>query len=275
VWANGVDFTVDRERAIARALATNDLSPGHPGGTSFSTVVALTPRMAPMAEATLGAMSDGLMVRILHGEHDSRLHRPIRAGDTLVVRSVPISVEAKSSRVMETTFVQTRSWNFGDLVSEQYVVGFFQDGHVGGSDDSPTPAGLFDECRQGHNPAIVVELDFDLDQDCPYTRPAGIPIPVRLDDGLDLQLGCLGIIAHGLRASAILAYLLIEHAADGDPTRLTRLAVRFSEPVIPGDAETTFVWRDPYELEKPLYRFESISSAGDRLIHGGLAEFLP
>ena len=41
---------------------------------------------------------------------------------------------------------------------------------------------------------------------------------------------------------AFTAKVMVDRLCDGDPTRLKRLAVRFSRPVFPGDTITTKVW---------------------------------
>jgi acyl dehydratase len=44
---------------------------------------------------------------------------------------------------------------------------------------------------------------------------------------------------------AFTAKVIVDQLCAGDPTRLKRLAVRFSRPVFPGDTITTRVWPAP------------------------------
>ncbi len=103
VWGEEQEFKVERERTIAYALATNDPIAAHLDGTYAPPVFAIVPVTIMMADATMGVVPDELMLRILHGEHDFRFHRPIVPGDVLTVRAKPIGIEGKSSGVVVTT----------------------------------------------------------------------------------------------------------------------------------------------------------------------------
>lgn len=171
-----------------------------------------------------------------------------------------------------TTLIETRD-DGGDLVNEQYFVGFFRGGSFDGSKGEPTPAHSFDERLRDQPPEAIVKSALDLDQTFRYAEPAGDPMPIHLDDEFARTMGLPGIIMHGLCTNAILSHVLIEHATAGDPTRLKRLAVRFSKPGIPGDTMTASIWRDLDEPDGSRYRFESTNSEGQHLVRDGLAEF--
>jgi acyl dehydratase len=106
--------------------------------------------------------------------------------------------------------------------------------------------------------------------------------------------GLPGIIVHGLCTMAFTAKVIVDHLCAGDPTRLKRLAVRFSRPVFPGDTITTKVWPalDPAELRDaaavcdPIrsaavsdslrtYAYETCNAEGLVVIRDGLAGISP
>ena len=60
---------------------------------------------------------------------------------------------------------------------------------------------------------------------------------------------------------------VLEAAHVEDPTRVKRLAVRFSAPVFPGEIVTTRVWQ-----VDGAYGFESVNVEGKPVIRDGLAE---
>lgn len=272
-WSEETEFPVEAARTIAYAEATNDPIGVHRDGTQAPPVFAIVPAMQPMAGETISVVPDELMLRILHGEQDFRLHRPIVPGETLSVRARVVGVEGKSSGVTVTTQLESRSLESGDLVNEQYFVGFFRGGRFDGQVGETAPAHGFDESLRERAADAMVESKFDEDQTFRYAEPAGDPMPIHLDDDFAKQMGLPGIIMHGLCTNAILSHVLIEHAAPGDPSRLKRLAVRFSKPGIPGDVMTTSIWRKPDVDGRAVYAFESTNSAGDYLIRDGLAEF--
>jgi acyl dehydratase len=164
VWGAEQEFEADPQRTIAYARATNDPTPQHLDGTYAPPVFAVVPATVMMADATLSVVPDDLMLRILHGEHDFRFHRPIVPGETLVVRAKPIGIEGKSSGVLVTTLMETRSKTHGDLVNEQYFIGFFRDGRFDGGAGAPAPAHGFDPALRERDPEFTVEQRFDEDQ---------------------------------------------------------------------------------------------------------------
>ena len=86
-WSDEITFPVEVERSIAYALATNDPITAHLDGTLAPPVFAVVPALSDLAETTMFAVPDELMLRILHGEQDFRFHRAIVPGETLKVRS--------------------------------------------------------------------------------------------------------------------------------------------------------------------------------------------
>jgi acyl dehydratase len=78
-------------------------------------------------------------------------------------------------------------------------------------------------------------LPVDVDQTFRYAEASGDQMPIHLDDEFAKQVGLPGIIIHGLCTMAFCSRAVVERAADGDPSRLRRLAVRFAAHLLPGD----------------------------------------
>ena len=80
----------------------------------------------------MGVVPDELMLRILHGEHDFRFHRPIEPGEALTVRAKPIGVDGKDSGVVVTAL--DRNLQRPRRSGERAVfIGFFRGGTFDGS----------------------------------------------------------------------------------------------------------------------------------------------
>ena len=60
----------------------------------------------------------------------------------------------------------------------------------------------------------------------------------------------------------------IESVAGGDPTRLARLAVKFSRPVLPGQEITVRIYAAP----DGGYGFEALNAEGQAVVKDGRAE---
>lgn len=270
VWGEEQEFKVEAERTIAYAKATNDPISQHLDGTYAPPVFAVVPAMVMMADATMSVVPDELMLRILHGEHDFRFHRPIEPGEVLTVRAKPIGIEGKSSGVVVTTLMETRS-NRGDPVNEQYFIGFFRGGQFDGSLGVPAPDHAFDDSLRERESDFTVVQQFDEDQTFRYSEPAGDPMPIHLDDEFAKAMGLPGIIIHGLCTIAFTSHALITNICPEDPARLKRLAVRLSKPGRPKETITSRIWRK----KDGVYAYET---AGDEkpdkfVITDGLAEF--
>jgi acyl dehydratase len=61
---------------------------------------------------------------------------------------------------------------------------------------------------------------------------------------------------------------VIESVAGGDPTRLARLAVKFSRPVLPGQEISVRI----YDTGDGRYGFEAVNADGQAVVKDGLAE---
>lgn len=273
VWGDEIEFKVERERTIAYAAATNDPIAAHLDGTVAPPVFAVVPIMTVMAETTMSVVPDEIIMRILHGEHDFRLHRPIVPGDVLTVRGKVVGIEGKSSGTVVTTLVESRDAD-GELVNEQYFIGFFRGGVFHGSVGETSPDHAFDVALRDREPDAVAVQKIDADQTFRYAEPAGDPMPIHLDDQFARDMGLPGIIVHGLCTIAFVSHALVNEFADGDSSRLKRLAVRLSAPALPEQTLTTSTWATGTTAEgRAAYAFETESDGGKYIVRDGLAEF--
>src|SRR5580765_2093128 len=97
VWSDPVGFAVTRDQTVAYAEATNDGIAKHLDGTYAPPVFAIVPPFSIMADTTMYAVPDELIMRILHGEQDMHFYRPIVAGDQLTCRAKVVGIHGKSS----------------------------------------------------------------------------------------------------------------------------------------------------------------------------------
>ena len=269
-WTGEHEFKVETEQSLAYAKATNDPIAAHLDGTFAPPVFAVVPVTAIMADATMGVVPDELMLRILHGEHDFRFHRPIEPGEVLTVRAKPIGIEGKDSGVVVTTLMETRSAQ-GDLVNEQYFIGFFRGGTFEGSVGERSPQHGFDPSLRDSESAFSAVQTFDADQTFRYSEAAGDPMPIHLDDDFAKAMGLPGIIIHGLCTIAFTSHALLSQVSPQDPSRLKRLAVRLSKPALPNETITSTFWN----TGEGVYAFETTADEkpGKFAITDGLAEF--
>jgi acyl dehydratase len=269
-WSDPVEFEVTRERIEQYAVATNDPIASHASGELAPPVFAIVPAFSVAGEAGLKVIPAEFLMMILHGEHDFHLHEPIRPGTTVSTRAAAIGLQPRSSGVTVTVKADTQDGD-GKLLVEQYLTSFVRGAQSPQAVGEAAPGHRFDESLRSHAPEAEVSQTFDSDQTFRYAEASGDPMPIHLDEALAKSMGLPGIIIHGMCTMAFTSVAVIEHACPEDPTRLTRLAVRFSRTVQPQQTITTRIWA----AGDGAYGYETQSDEGVTVIKDGLAEIAP
>jgi acyl dehydratase len=263
------EFKVDAPRALAYAAATNDTNERHTGGELAPPVFAIVPVWDVMTAASGLVTPPDALQHVVHSEQDMRFFRPIAPGDVLRSRAAPIYVAVRG--VGTTVAIRTETVDAsGAPVNEQFVTLFFRGPFGGESGGVPAPEHKLTAAIKAGTPVAEVTYRFDEDQTFRYADASGDPVPIHLDDAAAQAVGLPGIIIHGLCTMAFCGRAVIESVAGGDPTRLARLAVKFSRPVFPGQAITVRI----YEAAD-AFGFEALNAEGQAVVKDGLAELRP
>lgn len=285
VWSEESEFEVEATRTTAYAAATNDTNPKHTGGVLAPPVFAVVPIWEAMMAAAMAVVPPEAAMRVVHGAQDMRFHRPVVPGDVLRSRAAPVGVQVRGTGT--TLLMKTESRDpTGALVNEQYVTTFFRGVSEGDSAGESPPEHRLAADVKAADPLAAVTSRVEEDQTFRYAEASGDRMPIHLDDNVARSVGLPGIIVHGLCTMAFAGRAVVEEACGGDPSRLRRLAVRFSRPVLPGQEITTRIWAAgpgvrgvPEEggvLDVPEDRvrfgFETVNSEGQAVVKDGLAE---
>lgn len=271
------EFKVDAPRTVAYAAATNDTNPRHTGGELAPPVFAIVPVWDVMTGAAGLVTPPEAFDAVVHSEQDMRFFRSIAPGDVLRSKAVPVSVVVRG--VGTTVAVRTETVDAtGAPVNEQFVTLFFRGSFQGGSGGEPAPEHKLTAATKASAPVAEVTYRFDDDQTFRYAEASGDPVRIHLDDAAARAIGLPGIIIHGLCTMAFCGRAVIESVAGGDPTRLSRLAVKFSRPVLPGQEITVRIY-DTRGLHLPpgtqTFGFEGLNADGQAVVKDGLAELRP
>jgi acyl dehydratase len=268
VWHDAEPFAVTQERIAEYAAATNDPIEAHRKGDVAPPVFAVVPVFSSMAAAALAVAPAELLPFLLHGEQDFHFHRQIKPGDVLTTKCKAIGYEGKPSGTRGTVYAECRDAD-GEPVNEQYVTFFFRGFDAGEKVGALGPEHSFDSATASDAAVAKLVQHVDGDQTFRYSPAAGDPMPIHLDEEFAKAAGLPGIIAHGLCTMAFTSWAALTELADGDGSRLRRLAVRFSKPVLPGqDIETSF-WKVGTEAGTTNYAYETVVGA-DLVIRDGL-----
>lgn len=262
-----VTFVVERDRLIAYAEATNDTIAPHASGDYAPPVFAVVSAFETLAATSIKPVPPELLMRVVHGEQDFRFHAPIVPGQTLTTTAHVVGITPKSSGVTVCVLAKTVDQD-GSPVVDQYMTSFFRGAELESGGGEGPPAHGFPEAVRAGDPAAVVVQRFDEDQTYRYGPAAGDPMPIHTDPDLAKAMGLPGIIIHGLCTMAFTSRAIIETLCPEDPTRLKRLAVRFSKPCLPGEQITTSMWRQ----SEGVYVYETTNDSGQAVIKDGFAE---
>ena len=244
------------EEAMRRYAAATDDVPGGP-------VFAVLPVWEAIAPASRSVASEEARRRVVHYEQDMLLHVPIEAGMILRSRATPIALLGRPNGASLVIRTETLTED-GDLVNEQYATEFFRGVETAENVGERAPDHRLEVAGE---PLAEVSLEVADDQPQRYAEASGDHFAIHLDDAFARSVGLPGRIVHGLCTMAIASRAVLQAAGVDDPSRVTRLAVRFSAPLFPGDRLTTRVWA----LDGG-FGFESAGSDGTPVIKDGRAE---
>lgn len=260
---------VDPQRALAYAAATNDDTAAYRSGGVAPPVFGVVPTWSALGRALADVVPADAMMRIVHGEQDMRFWQPLVPGTQLATTAEAYSIRPAGSSCRYTVKLTSTEAASGATVLEQYVTMVVRDlpgGEKGGPDkpDHRFPPGAR-ENRVGEQVTHV-----DDDQTFRYRDASGDDMAIHVDEAVARSVGLPGIIVHGLCTMAMAGKAVVQTVAGGDPVRLKRLAVRFSEFVLPGEDLVTTIY-DAGPDGAPavqVYAFEAHSNGRRCLTHG-------
>jgi acyl dehydratase len=270
-WTEGPDFKVEADRTKAYARATNDPIPAHLNGEVAPPVFAVVPIWDTLAGAMAGVTPPEVLLLVVHGEQDMRLFKPITPGMVLSSKAAPVGIHVKPNGTSVVVKVESRDQT-GDLVAEQYMTSFFRGVSDGEGAGAEAPGHKLSGTAKSDGPVATVTQRLDDDQTFRYSEASGDTMPMHLDEEFAKSVGLPGIIIHGLCTMAFTSVAAVQELCGGDSSRLRRLAVRFSRPVLPGQEITTTFWAAGDAGGNPVFGFETRNGDGDVVIKDGLVE---
>ena len=255
------EVTADAIEKYARA--TNDLNERYISGDDVVAppVFPVVPAFATFMEAGMDGELQADLLRLVHGAEEHIIHRPLKPGDKLEIKTVLESVDKKETG--ETFTVKATETNQdGELVAEVRGTMFIR----GSGSKKSKPAGGEEPQRD-----IVHEetTKVDDDQTFRYAEASGDNNPIHLDENTASMAGLPGIILHGMCTMAIATKAAVDGLAGGDPTRIKRVSVRLSKPVLPGQELTTKLWEQSSDNGTKTYGFETYNPDGAAVIKNG------
>jgi acyl dehydratase len=259
------EVTADHIEKFARA--TNDTNERYISGGDDIVAPPVFPVVAAFGAFMNAAMDPELqadLLRLVHGAEEHVIYRAIKPGDVLTVEPVLESVEKKDSGETFTAKANLTDQS-GELVAEvrgtMFIRGSGSGAKSSGSQEDGPREIIYEESTK-----------VDDDQTIRYAEASGDHNPIHVDPNTAQMAGLPGIILHGMCTMAIATKAAVNGVAGGDPSRIKRVGVRLSKPVLPGQELTTKLWKESEGAGVSTYGFETYNPDGQAVIKQGVVE---
>jgi acyl dehydratase len=269
------EVTLDAIQKYARAYNDDNpafFDPKRPGAIVAPPMFAVVVTWNALMNAVMDPSVQADLLRLVHGEQDMEFLNPIRPEDIITASAKIVSIDTKASG--ETMTVELGASNqAGTSIAKILFSAFIRGSRNRDAARAESAAASVEPARG--EPDFTVAQTIDDDQTYRYAEASGDRNPIHVDANVAKMAGLPGIIVHGLCTMAFTSKVAIDKLCDGDPTRLKRLRVRFSRPVLPGQTITTKVWRDSDKSGRKSFAFETFNPNAQAVIKAGLAEIAP
>jgi acyl dehydratase len=260
-------YEVTAEAIEKFARATNDLNERYLGRDVVAPpIFPVVPAFKSFMDASLDPELGADMLRLVHAAEEHVLYAPIAPGAVLRIASVLESVDLTEAGEMFTVKA-TETLPSGEVAAEVRGTMFIRGSVPRGAARRPAP--------DDEMPSEVVyeeSTKVDDDQMTRYADASGDRNPIHLDPAVARKAGLRRPILHGMCTMAMATKAAVNGLAEGDPSRVTRVAVRFSRPVLPGQELTTKLWPETEGEGPHRFGFATLNPDGRAVITSGQVE---
>jgi acyl dehydratase len=261
--------SVDADLVQRYAAATNDTGAAVTAGTAvpatFPVLLVFDAQYAAHGEVPRSVFESGR--NGVHGEHDIVMHRPLVPGETLETWSEPWAVRNTKAGMRLVLHMEQYAAD-GELVVEQWWTIFFA-GNDALADVGPEPPDhTFPDEARAH-PVASARGHVDADQPARYAEVTNDWSAHHFDLDAARASGFDYLFAHGLCTMAMCTQAVVATVADGDPSRVRRVAVRFASPTRLDEDLTV----DVFEIDATTFAFEASCGGATVIKHGRLELF--
>lgn len=225
---------IDADAGLAFANATNEPNDDCVSGRVVPPLFTSSIILPAMAEVQRGISPEAIAGATVgvHAEHQVVFHRPLEARMTVKVRAVIHSARQTPAGALIAIRIDVTDLD-EQLIRQHYWVNMEVGGRlVEGPVGPALPAHTFpEEARAGH--FGTYRVDIDADQAFRYAGVTDESPPHSLDDRAARLEGFSGKILQGMCTFAMCGGGIVKLGADGDASRLVRLAGRFARPCYP------------------------------------------
>jgi len=204
----------------------------------------------------------------LHMGQDSFFHRPVRAGQNLLLEGTLMEVRATKAGALTVSKVETVLQETGDPVVTTWTTALMRGVAVEGEDLSLDCAPSAGASAAGQPSRVEIPIAREMPHI--YSECSGIWNPIHTERAVALAAGLPDIVLHGTASWALAGREVVRLHAGGDPRQLRRLGGRFTGMLIPGRSMT--LEHGPAVDAEQCIRFRVLSDDGVVAIADGIAE---
>jgi acyl dehydratase len=207
--------------------------------------------------------------RSVHATHDVTIHRPIRPPEKLITHATVVAVERRRPGAYQVTRLETVDESGAPVCTSMYG-SIYRGVDVSGDDkplttksDPPHASAVTTQPRAGAKVRVAGGLAHT------YTECAQIWNPIHTDIKVARNAGLPALILHGTATLALAVSRIVHSEAGGDPSRIARIAGRFTGMVLmPSDISVRTLSREPFESAE-LIHFDVLTQSGEPAISNG------
>jgi acyl dehydratase len=184
---------------------------------------------------------DGLAINpmmLLHGEQDLVVHQPVPTAAKVANEGRIAAVYDKGKGALVILETETRLAEGQLLCTNRFSAFIRGEGNFGGQ-PGPQPGNT----PPDRTPDVVAESP-TLPQQALLYRLSGDKNPLHADPAMAALGGFDRPILHGLCSYGMVCKAVVDHALDGDVTKVRRYQARFAGVVFPGETLVTSMWRE-------------------------------
>ncbi len=207
----------------------------------------------------------------VHGEHEVLMHRPLVPGETLTTFSAPFAV--RNTRAGARVVLHMEQYDTDEVLAVEHWWTIFFPGCDELADVGPEPPDhTFPEAARDHLVGSVTQ-QVAADIATRYAEVSNDWSAHHFDLESAQKAGVDYVFAHGLCTMAMCTHAVVGMVADGDPSRVRRVAVRFASPTRLDADLTVAVYDASASVGAGVYAFEATCAGVAVVKHGRLELF--
>jgi acyl dehydratase len=269
---------IDARWSMAYAAALDDLRPCYMDTRAAAQFLAHPmfpvcfewPVVVAMGQRLQGkGMGPDEFRRGVHATHDVTLHRQLRPPETVTTRATVVAVERRKPGAYQLTKLETIDESGAPVCTSMY--GSIYRGIDVSGEDKPltTKSDLPRASEAPGQPRAEAKVHVAGGLAHTYTECAQIWNPIHTDIKVAREAGLPALILHGTATLALAVSRLVHSEAEGDPSRVARIAGRFSGMVLmPSDITVRTLAREPFDGADVVY-FDVLTETGEPAISNG------